>query len=150
MLEYMWIIWLAVFLLALVIEGISSEIVSIWFALGALIALLASLIPGVEWWIQLILFVVISVATLFALRPMMMKFMKKNQVQSNVDTMIGKHGKMRKECDEFNHGEVKIDGIIWTAIAADEKTSITEGTIVEVVSIDGNKLIVKPLKAERN
>ena len=66
MLEYMWIIWLAVFLLALVIEGISSEIVSIWFALGALIALLASLIPGVEWWIQLILFVVISVATLFA------------------------------------------------------------------------------------
>ena len=143
MLDYMWIVWLGVFLLALVIEGVSSEIVSIWFALGALIALLASLIPDVAWWIQLIIFVVVSVAALLALRPMMMKFMKRHQVQSNVDTMIGRRGKMTKAADEFNHGEVKIDGVIWTAISSDLKTPIKEGSIIEVVAIDGNKLIVK-------
>ena len=146
MIEYLWAIWLGVFVLALIIEGLSSELVSLWFAFGALIALIVSLIPGVAWWIQLIVFTVISVATLFALRPILMKFMNRHKVQSNVDSLIHKKGKMTKACDQFNHGEVKIDGVIWTAISQEETVSIEQGAIVEITAIDGNKLIVKEIK----
>lgn len=143
---YMWIVWLGIFVLALVIEAISPELVSIWFAAGAIVSLIVSFIPGAAWWIELIIFIVISATTLLCLRPLIKKFMKRNIVNSNVDEMIHKKGKMIKGCDEYNHGEVKINGVIWTAQSSEEKTPISEGAQVEVLSIDGNKLIVKEVK----
>lgn len=145
---YMWIIWLAVFIIALIIEALSPELVSIWFAAGALISLIVSFIPGADWWIELIIFMSISITTLFCLRPIIKKFMKRNIVNSNIDELIHKKGKMIKGCDELNHGEVKINGVIWTACSSDEKTSIEKDAFVEVLSIDGNKLIVKEIKKE--
>jgi phage terminase large subunit-like protein len=73
---------------------------------------------------------VISVATLLCLRPIATKLLKRNIVSSNVDEMIHKKGKMIKGCDELNHGEVKINGVIWTAISSDEHQDIKEGTLV--------------------
>ena len=142
----MWIIWLAIFVIALIVEAVTNDLVSVWFAFGSLVALIVSLIPNVEWWVQLIIFTVISIATLFALRPFLMKYMKRNVVNSNVDSLIHKKGKMTKPCDEFNHGEVKVDGIIWTAVSSDISESIQDNTIVEIIGIDGNKLIVKPIQ----
>lgn len=146
--QYMWAIWLGIFIVALVIEALSPELVSIWFAAGALISVIVSLIPGTKWWIQLIIFVVVSVSTLLCLRPVIKKFMKRNIVNSNVDEIVHKKGKMTKACDELNHGEVKINGVLWTACSSDEKTPIAEGKLVEVLSISGNKLIVKEIKEE--
>ena len=146
--QYMWAIWLGIFIVALVIEAFSPELVSIWFAAGALISVIVSLIPGTKWWIQLIIFVVVSVSTLLCLRPVIKKFMKRNIVNSNVDEIVHKKGKMTKACDELNHGEVKINGVLWTACSSDEKTPIAEGKLVEVLSISGNKLIVKEIKEE--
>ena len=146
MTAYMWIIWLAIFVIALIVEAVTNDLVSVWFAFGSLVALIVSLIPNVEWWVQLIIFTVISIATLFALRPFLMKYMKRNAVNSNVDSLIHKKGKMTKPCDEFNHGEVKVDGIIWTAVSSDISESIQDNTIVEIIGIDGNKLIVKPIQ----
>ena len=145
---YMWIVWLAIFVLALIIEAFGSEIVSVWFAAGALVALIVSFIPGAAWWIELIVFLVISVTTLLCLRPLIRKLMKRNIVNSNVDEIIHKKGKMIKATDELNHGEVKINGVIWTAYSADEKTPIPEGAMVEVLAIEGNKLVVKEIKKE--
>lgn len=146
--QYMWAIWLGVFIIALIIEALSPELVSIWFAAGALISVIVSLIPGTKWWIQLIIFVVVSVTTLLCLRPVIQKFMKRNIVNSNVDEIVHKKGKMTKPCDELNHGEVKINGVLWTACSSDEKTPIAAGKLVEVLSISGNKLIVKEIKEE--
>lgn len=146
--QYMWAIWLGIFIVALVIEALSPELVSIWFAAGALISVIVSLIPETKWWIQLIIFVVVSVSTLLCLRPVIRKFMKRNIVNSNVDEIVHKKGKMTKACDELNHGEVKINGVLWTACSSDEKTPIAEGKLVEVLSISGNKLIVKEIKEE--
>ncbi len=142
----MWIIWLAVFVIAIAIEAFTAELVTIWFALGGVIALIISFIPGAYWWIELIVFMVISVATLLCLRPLATKLLKRNLVKSNVDEMIHKKGKMIKTCDEINHGEVKINGVIWTAISAEEHQEIKEGTLVEVLAVDGNKLVVKEVK----
>ena len=57
--QYLWIIWLAIFVIALVIEASGPSLVSIWFALGALVTMIISFIPGVAWWIELIVFVVV-------------------------------------------------------------------------------------------
>ena len=144
--NFMWIIWLGIFVLAIVIEALTADLVTIWFAFGGVIALVISFIPGVNWWIELIVFMVISVATLLCLRPIATKLLKRNIVSSNVDEMIHKKGKMIKGCDELNHGEVKINGVIWTAISSDEHQDIKEGTLVEVLAVDGNKLVVKEIK----
>ncbi|MCR5309503.1 MAG: NfeD family protein [Bacilli bacterium] len=143
---YMWVVWLVVFVGALIIEGMGSELVSIWFAAGSIVALIVSFIPEVAWWIQLIIFAVISVASLVCLRPIIHKALKRTVVSSNVDELIHKKGRMTKGCDEFNHGEVKIGGVLWTAYASDEKTPISEGATVEVLAIEGNKLVVKEVK----
>ena len=145
---YMWIVWLGVFVIALIIESLSPELVSIWFAISSLVSLIISLIPGTAWWIELIVFVVISVTTLLFLRPIIKKFMKRNVVNSNVDEMIHKKGKMVKASDELNHGEVKINGVIWSAYNQDEKTPLKEGELVEVLGINGNKLIVRKIAKE--
>lgn len=145
MIQYMWAIWLGVFVLALIIEAITSELVSVWFALASLFALVLSLIPGVEWWVQLIVFAVISVGTLLCLRPLANKLLKRTETNTNIDDMIHKRGKMSKAYDEFNRGEVKINGVVWTAVNTEEKTPLPVGASVEVLAVEGNKLVVRAI-----
>ena len=145
---YMWIIWLSVFIIALIIEAMSPELVSLWFAAGAIVSLIISFIPNTTWWIELIIFLAISITTLLCVRPILRKFMKRNVVESNVDELIHKKGKMTKTADELNYGEVKINGVIWTAFSSDEKVVIKEGALVEVLAINGNKLVVKEVSKE--
>jgi len=141
--QYMWIVWLAIFVIAIIIEATTAELVSIFFCAGSLVALIISFIPGVQWWVQIILFVVISGASLLGLRPLMKKFLNKEKRATNVDEMIGKRGVMIKGCNEFASGEIKINGIVWTAIPLVDNEEIKENEKVVIVGIDGNKLIVK-------
>jgi len=143
---YLWIIWLSIFVLAIIIEAITSDLTSIWFAGGAMIALIISFIPGVAWWIQVIIFIVISTVMILGLRPLAKKLLKTNITNSNIDEMAGKKGIMLKGYDELNHGEVKINDVVWTAIGADESKAIPQGTKVVVVAVNGNKLIVRPIE----
>ena len=79
MAEYLWIVWLSIFVVALIVETGTTELVSIFFAFGALIAMIISFIPGVEWWVQLIIFVVLSGVSLAALRPVVKKYLNKEK-----------------------------------------------------------------------
>jgi membrane protein implicated in regulation of membrane protease activity len=143
---YLWIIWLSIFVLAIIIEAITSDLTSIWFAGGAMIALIISFIPDVAWWVEVIVFIVISTVMILGLRPLAKKLLKTNITNSNVDEMAGKKGIMVKGYDELNHGEVKINDVVWTAISADESKAIPQGTKVVVVAVNGNKLIVRPIE----
>ena len=143
---YMWIIWLSIFVIALIIEAFTNEIVSIWFSLGAMIATIISLIGGIDWYIELIIFIVISAASLLCLRPVVNKLLKRDEVQTNVDEIIGKKGIMQKSADALNYGEVKIAGIVWTAIVQNDNDVIEKGDKVKVLAISGNKLIVTKVK----
>ena len=140
---YMWIIWLGIFVISIVIEALTAEVVSIFFAAGSMVALIISFIPGVDWWIEVIVFVVFSGASLLGLRPLMHRFLSKEKRNTNIDEMIGKKGLMIKDCDELNHGEIKVNGVIWTAISADENEAIKANEKVVIVGVNGNKLIVK-------
>ena len=144
--QYMWIIWLALFVIMLVIEGAGPGLVSIWFSFGALIALLVSFIPGVAWWIELIIFVVVSVATLLALRPVVKRFYKRNNIRTNVDSFVGKRGYVIEDITFLKPGAIKIGDVSWTAIPIDNNEKILENEVIEVVAINGNKLVVKKVE----
>ena len=142
----MWIIWLALFVVMLVIEGAGPGLVSIWFSFGALIALLVSFIPGVAWWIELIVFVVVSVATLLAFRPVVKRFYKRNNIRTNVDSFVGKRGYVIEDITFLKPGAIKIGDVSWTAIPIDKNAKILENEVIEVVAINGNKLVVKKVE----
>lgn len=146
MVDWMWAVWLAVFVIALVIEAVGTDLVSIWFAAGAIVAVILSLIPGVAWWVQLIVFMVISVATLCCFRPLVHKYMRRDLLSSNIDEMKGKKGLLTEKIDLLHHGVCKINDVSWTAIGANEKDVISAGSVVEVLAVSGNKLIVKKVE----
>ena len=145
MVEYLWIVWLSVFVIGLIIETGTTELVSVFFSFGALIAMIISFIPGVEWWVQLIIFVVLSGASLAALRPIVKKYLNKEKRETNVDEYIGKKTNV---IDVNNDGypEVKLNGLIWRIEPVDEEEKIVVGEKVEIVSIKGNKLIVRKVE----
>ena len=146
--QYMWIVWLGLFVIMLGVEALGPALVSVWFALGALVSMIISFIPGVTWWIEVVVFVVVSIAAFLALRPLSKRFIKRNEIKSNVDSLVGKKGIVIEKISFLNPGTCKINDVIWTAVALDEKATIEKGDVVEVVTIDGNKLIVKKVEVK--
>ena len=149
--QYMWIVWLALMIIMVIVECMGPALVSIWFAAGALVSLvlsLFSLIPDVTipWWVQVIVFVVVSAITLLALRPLSKRYLKRNIVNSNVDSLVGKRGLLEEEIKPFEPGVCKINDVSWTAISTNGKETIAVKSVVEVVAIQGNKLIVKKVE----
>ena len=147
--QYLWIIWLVIFALAVIIEASGPNLVSIWFAVGSLVSLIISFIPGVAWWIQVIVFVVLSVVSFIALRPIFKRFMKHNLFNTNIDSYTGKKGIVVEEITLLNPGSVKIGDVKWSAIPLDEKEKFNVNDVVEVVAINGNKLIVKKVEEKK-
>lgn len=142
--QYMWIIWLVVFVLALVIEALGTDLVTVWFSGGALVALIVSFIPGVTWWIELIVFAVVSLTLLLCLRPLVKRYLVRDTVSSNVESIVHRKGMLVEGIDLLHQGVVEIGDVKWTAIGQEEDIEIPSGTIVEVLSVSGNKLIVRP------
>lgn len=140
--QYMWIIWLGIFVLSLVIEAIGADLVSIFFAAGSLVALIIAFIPEVPWWVEIIVFVVISIASLLALRPVIKRFMKRNIISSNVDEFIHETAIVTEKVDRLHIGAVKRGDITWTAIGLNDKDKFEVGEEVEILAIKGNKLII--------
>lgn len=135
----MTLIWLIAFLGLLVVEFFTVGLVSIWFAVGALAALLISFITE-SVLIQAIVFVVVSVITLIVAQPLMKKFKVTSFEPTNTDRVIGKIAYVTKEIKSNEYGEVVIFGNEWLAVADEE---IAVGSKVVVQKIEGNKLIVK-------
>ncbi len=92
--------------------------------------------------IQTAVFVISSIALIFLTKPLVKKYIDKDAfIPTNVDSLIGKRAKVSKTIDS-EPGLVKVKGEVWTAISEDEST-IEEGKEVEIVKIDGVKLVVK-------
>lgn len=133
------LIWVIAFLGLLLVEFLTVGLVSIWFAVGALAALITSFITE-SVLIQTIVFVVVSIVTLFVTQPLIKKFKVTKFEPTNSDRVIGKIGEVTKEIKPNEYGEVVVFGTEWLA-ASDKKQAV--GTKVVVEKIEGNKLIVK-------
>ncbi|MBP5574273.1 MAG: NfeD family protein [Bacilli bacterium] len=145
---YTWIIWLALFVAMLGVEALGPALVSVWFSFGALIALIVSFIPEVPWWVEVVIFVVISLATLLALRPVLRRYFKRNNYNTNIDSFTGKRGYVIEDITYLKPGAVKIGDVSWTAIPTNRDDKILENEVIEVVAVSGNKLIVKKVEVK--
>lgn len=134
--------WLIVIIVCLVIEAITLDLVSIWFAIGGMAAFIAAnfdtgAIP------QFAVFAIVSACSLAGIRPFCKKWLQVKVQATNSDRIIGKSGIVVENIDNLKEtGAVKISGLIWTARSLDNNP-IDAGNIVEVVSIEGVKVIVK-------
>ena len=135
----MTLIWGIAFLGLLLLEMLTVGLVSIWFAVGALVALITSLITK-SVLIQSIVFIVVSIITLIVTQPLLKKFKVNSFEPTNTDRVIGKKAKVTKEITPDNYGEVVVFGTEWLA-ASGEKQEV--GAEVVVREIEGNKLIVE-------
>lgn len=138
----MWAIWLGVFVIMIIVEASTVELVSMFFALGSLVALIISFIPGVEWWIQLIVFVVISGASLLGLRPLIKKYFSREKRNTNVDEFVGKKVTI-VDINGDGYPEAKLNGVLWRVSLEDEEDSIKAGEKAVVIKIEGNRLVVR-------
>ena len=138
-------IWLIVIGAFLIVEALTTSLTTIWFALGSLAALIVSLINEDLLWLQVTLFVVVSILSLLAMRPLIKKFRKSNNTATNVDRLIGTTAIVAEEINNLlEKGSINISGISWTARSIDD-TAIPKGATVRVEQIDGVKLIVSVL-----
>lgn len=141
--EYNWIIWLALMVACLVLEALSLQLFSIWFALGALVALLADLFgAGIR--LQIVLFLAVTVITLLATRPLTKRLRGKKE-PTNADRYVGKTAVVLEEIDNTKGvGQIKVEGQIWSARTADGAIVPAGGTVT-TLEIQGAKLIVEPI-----
>ena len=136
------VMWLIIMVVLIVIEVMTMGLSTIWFALGALISFIASLF-GASVATQIVLFLVVSIISLLLTRPIAMKYLNKNRMKTNIESLIGKHVVVTVQIDNIEEtGQVKVNGIDWTARANNEEQIIEKDSIVEIMRIDGVKLIV--------
>ena len=137
------ILWLAGIILFAVLEAVTaSALVSIWFAVGSLAALIASFITD-NFWIQLVVFFLVSVLVLCLVRPLTKKFFTPKTQPTNADRMVGQTAVVTETIDNLAAaGQVQLKGQTWTA-RSEEDTPIPSGARVTVTRIEGVKVIVK-------
>lgn len=136
------IIWLAILVLMLVVEMITLGLATIWFAGGALVAFISSLL-GAPIPVQIVLFVVVSLGLLIGTRPIAVKYFNKKRTMTNADSLIGKTAVVLEEINNLQaQGRVQVDGQEWAARSLNN-TVISEKKEVLIEEISGVKLIVK-------
>jgi len=138
------IFWLIAVIALGVAEAVTVGLVTVWFAIGALAALISSLFGG-PLWLQILLFIVVTAVTLVTTRPIVKKYFGKNSHKAtNADMVIGKEAHVTEAIDNLKGtGAVRCMGKEWSA-RSENGESRAEGEIVLAVKIEGVKLIVKP------
>ncbi len=138
-------LWLVLLLVFCVAEGLTVGLVTIWFALGSLIALLLTL-AGCGSLVQLLGFVVVSVISMLAIRPLATKIFTPRHEPTNADRIIGHEAVVLQTIDAVQGtGQVKVEGKLWTARALDGQ-SIPQESRVVIRRIEGVKVLVEPLE----
>ncbi len=140
------IMWAVITVLLIGIEFASVALVSIWFAVGAIGGFIASLVTD-NLWLQLLVFVIVSVIMLLATRPFVNKIMRNRKVErTNVDQIIGKVCILTKAMTTENpQGMTEIDGVFWLTVAKDIGQTFSEHEKVKIDGISGSKLVVSKL-----
>lgn len=139
----MWIyVWLAVTAFALIIEFVTADMVTIWFAGGGLVAMILAAC-GLEWYVHVPVFIVVSFAAMLVFRKMVIEKLGKGEVKTNAETAVGKDFTLLSPIAFGQAGSIKINGVVWNAVGENEDEVIDAGSVVTIKAIKGNKYIVK-------
>lgn len=141
---YLPVYWLIALVVFLVIEAATLGLATIWFAGGALVALIAAMCGA-----GIVLFLVVSLILLFFTRPLAVRFLNKDTLKTNVDRVVGMEGVVTEEISNLaGTGKVSLGGNMWTARTENEGGTIPVDAVVTVLRVEGVKLIVKVKEKE--
>lgn len=133
-------IWLGVIVVSAIVEFTSFQMVSIWFTAGGI----AAIIPfaaGADYWVQILVFLVVSFVFLFCFRRIALKWLMKNMKEkTNSEALIGVRVRLTSDLAEDHPATATIGDVVWTIVGKDGFTAL-EGTHVIISDIDGNKLV---------
>ena len=146
--QYMPIVWIGFVIFMQLCEGFTTQLVSIWFVVGALCAAVSSLITS-SVLVQVIVFIVVTCGTLIATKPLVDKYKKGHKEgKTNSDRFIGQTGVMLTDIDTLEAvGQVKVSGEVWTA-KLKNPTPVKKDDKVKILAIEGVKMIVEPWQGE--
>lgn len=135
--------WLILFIVLLVIEIFTMGLTTIWFAGGALIALLMAFI-GFGLPVQIVVFVVVSMVLLVMTRPIAVKYFNTERQKTNAESLIGQQAVVLKDVDTLHAaGLVEVNGQEWSAKTDEPNGFIPKDSVVSIEGIQGVKLIVR-------
>lgn len=134
--------WLILFIVFVIIEASTLNLITIWFAIGALLAMFVALL-GVPVYFQVVIFIISSAIMLAFTKPIVQNVLKVKKERTNADRVIGEIGIVVEKIDPINGtGQVKVGGQMWAARSIDDAV-IEVNEKVEVKKISGVKLFVK-------
>ncbi len=144
----MTLMWLVALILFGIAEAVTVGLVSIWFAAGAAVAMIVSALSG-PIWLQVLLFLMVSVVLLALLRPFVNRVSNPNKQPTNADRHIGQQALVIEEINNLAEtGAVKLDGVVWSA-RSEHGEIIPVGQLIEVKRIAGVKLYVAEVSSHQ-
>jgi len=140
--QYFPYIWLALIVVTAILEAVTAQMISIWIVVGGVAAFLTALLGGPVW-LQMVVFVAVTLLTLIITRPLVKKLIHTRKTSTNADRYVGQKAQVILPIDnQQGTGQVKVEGSIWSARTVDGSTLET-GDSVTVEAIEGVKLLVK-------
>ena len=141
-------VWLAVMIILIIIEIVTVGLTTIWFAIGALVAIIVSMLGG-ELIPQLTAFLFVSLGMLIFTRPFAVRYINSNRTRTNYEGIIGKVVRITQDVDNMaGTGCAIVNGQEWTVRTSDEGSRISAGNLAKVIDIKGAKLIVEKYEEE--
>ena len=135
-------VWIGLIVVTAAVEAATVQLVTVWFAVGGVAGLIVYA-AGLEIWLQILIFAIVSAVALAVTRPLVKKFTNGRKMPTNADRYIGEKAVVTEKIEnDLSKGAVKIGGLEWTARSVDSETAEV-GEQVTVEAIEGAKLIVR-------
>ena len=144
-----WIlVWVVLLVAFVVIEVATMGLTTLWFAGGALVAVILAAL-NLPSYVQIAAFIVVSLVLIIFTRPIAVRYFNVDRVKTNAESIVGKKAIVTGKIDNLNTmGQVTVNGMEWTARSVSDDVTIEEGAVVYIVAISGVKLIVEERKEE--
>ena len=133
-------LWIVILVLAIIIELISYGLIRIWFKPSIILTIILKAFGLNNIYIEIMIVLSLSTVLLIFTRPLVVKFLKPQNIKTNFDRILDMKGKIIKKVNLNDFGIVKVDGKEWRCYASKE---IEVGKIVKIIKIDSNKLEVE-------
>ncbi|MDR1572337.1 MAG: NfeD family protein [Clostridiales Family XIII bacterium] len=141
--RFMPVVWVVAAVVLALVEAMTMGLTTIWFAIGAVAAAAAAWLGG-GFLVQIAVFLAVSAAMLYFTRPVAVRKLNVGREKNAMEQMEGRPGVVTEGIDPFGAGLVKVGGVIWTAICESPDIGLEAGRRVNVVRVEGVKIIVRP------
>ena len=135
-------VWLVIAVVLGIFEAATVALVSIWFAIGAVAAMVPAYFNA-PFWVQILVFILVSALCFVFTRPFFKKIIRVNKQPTNVDRLVGQEGVATDDIENIEcRGKVFISGLTWSA-RSETGELIPQGAVVTVKKIEGATLVVE-------